>query len=186
MPARAARAPGSSSRSAPHAIAEPQLAGAASGWVPSWRFKDVRTGRHFTRQVASCGTIRRPVQFSGLGMVNIVTVNFAKGLQAAQSTSLMADAQIVYGSPTSLYIATQKWVTPTLSLGQLPAVAGHRDRQVRRQRSRHDDVPLERRGARLPAQPVLALRERRVPARREHEPADLVGPGPRRRPARAT
>ena len=57
-------------------------------------------------------------------------------------------------------------------------VAGHRDRQVRRQRSRHDHVPLERRGARLPAQPVLALRERRVPARREHEPADLVGPGP--------
>ena len=32
----------------------------------------------------------------------------------------MADAQIVYGSPTSLYIATQKWVTPTLSLDQLP------------------------------------------------------------------
>ena len=119
-----ARQSGSSARivisSAPHAIAEPQLAGAASGWVPSWRFKDVRSGRHFTRQVASCGTIRRPVQFSGLGMVNIVTVNFTKGLQAAQSTSLMADAQIVYGSPTSLYIATQKWVTPTLSLGQLP------------------------------------------------------------------
>ena len=119
-----ARQSGSSARivisSAPHAIAEPQLAGAASGWVPSWRFKDVRSGRHFTRQVASCGTIRRPVQFSGLGMVNIVTVNFTKGLQAAQSTSLMADAQIVYGSPTSLYIATQKWVPPTLSLEQLP------------------------------------------------------------------
>ena len=119
-----ARQSGSSARivisSAPHAIAEPQLAGAAAGWVPSWRFKDVRSGRHFTRQVASCGTIRRPVQFSGLGMVNIVTVNFTKGLQAAQSTSLMADAQIVYGSPTSLYIATQKWVAPTLSLGQLP------------------------------------------------------------------
>ena len=120
-----ARQSGASARivisSAPHAIAEPQLAGAAAGWVPSWRFKDVRSGRHFTRQVASCGTIRRPVQFSGLGMVNIVTVNFNKGLQAAQSTSLMADAQIVYGSPTSLYIATQKWVAPTLSLGQLPA-----------------------------------------------------------------
>ncbi len=120
-----ARQSGSSARivisSAPHAIVEPQLAGAASGWVPSWRFKDVRTGRRFTRQVASCGTIRRPVQFSGLGMVNIVTVDFAKGLQAAQSTSLMADAQIVYGSPTSLYIATQKWVIPTLPLEQLPA-----------------------------------------------------------------
>jgi hypothetical protein len=120
-----ARQSGSSARivisSAPHAIVEPQLAGAASGWIPSWRFKDVRTGRRFTRQVASCGTIRRPVEFSGLGMVNIVTVDFAKGLQSAQSTSLMADAQIVYGSPTSLYIATQRWVSPVLSLSQLPS-----------------------------------------------------------------
>ena len=43
-----ARQSGSSARivisSAPHAIAEPQLAGAAAGWVPSWRFKDVRSG----------------------------------------------------------------------------------------------------------------------------------------------
>jgi hypothetical protein len=119
-----ARQAGDSARivisSAPQAIAQPQLAASAGGWVPKWRFKDVRSGRRFTRQVASCGDIRRPVQFSGLGMVNIVTVDFSKGLQAAQSTSLMADAQVVYGSPTSLYIATQKWVNPVLSLGQLP------------------------------------------------------------------
>ncbi|HUY71336.1 MAG TPA: beta-propeller domain-containing protein [Gaiellaceae bacterium] len=120
-----ARQVGSSARivisSAPHAIEEPQLAGGAQGWVPMWRFHDTRTGRSFTRQVASCGTIRRPVQFSGLGMLSIVTVNFNAGLQAAQSTSLMADAQIVYGSQTSLYIATQQWENPLLQVGQLPS-----------------------------------------------------------------
>lgn len=119
-----ARLVGSSARivisSAPHAIVEPQLQGGSSGWVPSWRFKNVRTGRRFTRPVVACGQIRRPVQFSGLGMLSIVTVDFDKGLGAAQSTSIMADAQIVYGSQTSLYIATEKWFNPGLGVAQLP------------------------------------------------------------------
>ena len=119
-----ARQVGSSARivisSAPHAILEPQLQGGSSGWIPRWRFKNVRTGRHFTHAVAGCGQIRRPVQFSGLGMLTIVTVDFGKGLGVAQSTSLMADAQIVYGSPTSLYVATQKWFNPELGVAQLP------------------------------------------------------------------
>ncbi len=106
--------------SAPHAILQPQLQGGASGWVPSWRFRNVRTGRHFARPVAGCGVIRRPVQFSGLGMLSIVTVDFDKGLGAAQSTSIMADAQIVYGSQMSLYVATQKWLNPGLGVAQLP------------------------------------------------------------------
>jgi hypothetical protein len=119
-----ARQSGGSARivisSAPQVLAQPQLAGTVAGWIPKWSFKDRRSGRHFTRQVASCGDISRPVQFSGLGMINILTVDFSKGLQAAQSTSLMADAQIVYGSPTSLYIATQQWVNPAWGIAQLP------------------------------------------------------------------
>jgi len=119
-----ARQNGSSARivisSAPQAIVQPQMAVASSGWVPTWSFKDVRSGRHFVRPIAPCNAIRRPVQFSGLGMLSIVTVDFDKGLQAAQSSSLMADAQIVYGSPTSLYIATQKWINPELPIVSLP------------------------------------------------------------------
>jgi hypothetical protein len=120
-----ARQAGSSARivisSAPHAIIEPALAGATSGWVPSWTFKDRRTGRRFVRPVAACSSIRRPVQFSGLGMLSIVTVDFDKGLGAAHTDALMADAQIVYGSQTSLYLATQKWIDPTLPVPQLPS-----------------------------------------------------------------
>ncbi len=119
-----ARQSGTSARivvsSAPHAIVEPQLAGAVSGWVPTWRFDNRRTGRQFTRTVASCNQITRPVQFSGLGMLSIITVDFNRGLQDAQSTSLMADAQIVYGSTSNLYIATQQWLNPELPVLQLP------------------------------------------------------------------
>lgn len=120
-----ARQAGSSARlvisSAPRAIPLPALQSSTTGWVPTSRFKDVRTGRHFVRPVAACSDIRRPVDFSGLGMLSIVTLDFDKGLGAAHTDSLMADAQIVYGSPTSLYLATQKWVDPALSVAQLPA-----------------------------------------------------------------
>jgi hypothetical protein len=119
-----ARQAGTSARivisSAPSAILQPQLAGASKGWVPTWQFRNVRTGRRFTRPVASCDSIRRPVDFSGLGMLSIVTVNFDRGLGAAHADSLMADAQIVYGSTQNLYVATQKWVSPALSVTQLP------------------------------------------------------------------
>ena len=50
-------------------------------------------------------------------MLSIVTLDFDKGLGVAHTDSLMADAQIVYGSPTSLYLATQKWINPVLSVG---------------------------------------------------------------------
>lgn len=120
-----ARQSGSSARivisSAPHAILEPQLATDPNGWVPNWQVRDKRTGRHFIRRIARCGDIRRPVQFSGLGMLSIVTVNFDRGLVAAHSDALMADAQVVYGSQSSLYVATQKWVNPELSVIRLPS-----------------------------------------------------------------
>jgi len=119
-----ARQSGSSARivisSAPGAIMQPQLAGASAGYVPTWKFHDVRTGRAFTRPVAGCSSIRRPVDFSGLGMLSIVTVNFDKGLGVAHSDSVMADAQIVYGSTSNLYVATQQWVNPMLKVASLP------------------------------------------------------------------
>ena len=76
-------------------------------------------------------------------------------------TSLMADAQIVYGSPTSLYVATQKWINPCLSVGAGAGRPDDGDRQVRRLRPRHDDLRRERRGAGLPAEPVLDVGVRR-------------------------
>ncbi len=53
-------------------------------------------------------------------MLSILTVNFDKGLGAAHSDSLMADAQIVYGSTQNLYVATQRWLSPALPVVKLP------------------------------------------------------------------
>jgi hypothetical protein len=54
-------------------------------------------------------------------MLTILTLDLDRGLWTAGSTALMADARVVYGSPTSLYVATQKWIDPTLAPSRLPA-----------------------------------------------------------------
>src|SRR3954470_17081803 len=119
-----ARQNGSTARvvisSPPPPAGEPAAATTVKGWVPARRFRSSLTGRHYVRRAAPCDTIRHPVEFSGLGMVTIVTIDLDRGLWAADSDALMADAQIVYGSTSSLYIATQKWLDPQTAPTALP------------------------------------------------------------------
>jgi hypothetical protein len=119
-----ARQNGSSARfvieSTPAAIAYPAQAGAARSWVPARRFHSLLTRRRYTVPVARCNEIRRPVQFSGLGIVTILTVDLGKGLFATDSTAIMANPQIVYGSATSLYLATERWIDPATPSSLVP------------------------------------------------------------------
>ena len=107
--------------SAPRAIAYPALRGRAKGYVPGWRFRSRLSGRRFSGPVASCDDIAHPARFSGLGMVTILTIDLDRGLAAARTDALMADAQLVYGSQDSLYIATERWIGPTTPVAQLPS-----------------------------------------------------------------
>jgi hypothetical protein len=123
-----ARQNGSTARlvisSQPSAVAYPALRKQAKGWVPLMRFHSRVTGRRYTRAVARCGSIRRPAQFSGLGMLTILTIDLDRGLYATDSQSLMADPLVVYGSQGSLYVATQKWIDPRMSLYGIPQSQG--------------------------------------------------------------
>jgi hypothetical protein len=107
--------------SAPRAIASPALRARASGWVPARRFHSFITGHRYTRPVAACSAVRRPAQFSGMGMLSILTINLDRGLYATDSTALMADAQVVYGSSSSLYVATQAWINPLTPATSVPS-----------------------------------------------------------------
>jgi len=107
--------------STPRGIYLDRVRAKASGWVPSRYFHSRLTGRHYVRAAAACDTIRHPVRFSGMGMLTIVTIDLARGLWAADSDALLADAQVVYGSQKSLYVATQKWVDPATAPADVPA-----------------------------------------------------------------
>jgi uncharacterized secreted protein with C-terminal beta-propeller domain len=74
------------------------------GWLPTYKL-----GRQSPRPLVSCRRIRRPVRFSGLGMLTVTTIDLAKGLAPVDSTAVMTDGRIVYASPERLYVATEPW-----------------------------------------------------------------------------
>lgn len=127
-----ARENGASARivisSAPRAIASPSLRGRASGYVPSWHFHSLLNGHRFNGPAAHCQQIAHPAQFSGVGMLSILTINLDEGLATARNDALMADAQVVYGSQNSLYVATEKWIAPTTPAARLPSSTTQIDR----------------------------------------------------------
>jgi uncharacterized secreted protein with C-terminal beta-propeller domain len=54
--------------------------------------------------------VRRPPAFSGLGLLTVLTVDLAQGLEPVDSVAVMTDGRIVYASPESLYVATERWL----------------------------------------------------------------------------
>jgi hypothetical protein len=107
--------------SAPRAIATGALRTRAAGWVPTRRFHSFISGHRYNRPLAACSAVRRPAAFSGLGMLTILTIDLDRGLYATSSSALLADAQIVYGSQHSLYVATQKWINPLTPSASVPS-----------------------------------------------------------------
>jgi hypothetical protein len=73
----------------------------ARNWVPGFR---VDGGP----QVAGCATSYRPPEFSGFGIVSVLTLD-ADHPDRSQSSSVMADGQIVYASSGRLYVASNQW-----------------------------------------------------------------------------
>jgi hypothetical protein len=86
-------------------------------WLPYYRLKERRTGKTKHRALVGCRQVRRPVQFSGLGMLTVLTIDLEKGLEPVDSDAVMTDGQIVYASTEGLYVATQRWLDPVVFEG---------------------------------------------------------------------
>ncbi len=81
-------------------------------WLPYYILEDgqgrvVREGR-----LVECDRAYHPTDFSGLSMLNVVTLDLSgDGLAGAiDATSVLADGQTVYASTNSLYVGTTRWV----------------------------------------------------------------------------
>jgi beta propeller domain-containing protein len=64
-----------------------------------------RRGGHPHRLVP-CGGVLRPPVFDGTGLLTVLTVDLDRGLPPIDSDAVMTSGQVVYASPTSLYVAT--------------------------------------------------------------------------------
>ena len=80
-----------------------------TSWLPSYKLKRRGVRATVERPLVQCRHVRRPASFSGLGMLTVLTVDLARGLDPVSSTAVMTDARIVYASPNSLYVATERW-----------------------------------------------------------------------------
>ena len=80
-----------------------------ASWLPTYRIKRAGGKAAPKRALVQCRHVRRPVGFSGLGMLTVLTVDLAKGLEPTDSVAVMTDGRIVYASPESLYVATERW-----------------------------------------------------------------------------
>jgi uncharacterized secreted protein with C-terminal beta-propeller domain len=68
------------------------------------------SGKTFRRNLAPCRAVTRPAQFSGLGVLAILTVDLDRGMYSLDRDGVMAGAQVVYGSDSSLYVASRRYV----------------------------------------------------------------------------
>ena len=80
-----------------------------ASWLPSYRIKRAGAKPGKARPLVQCRHVRRPTAFSGLGMLTVLTVDLTKGLQPVDSAAVMTDGRIVYASPESLYVTTERW-----------------------------------------------------------------------------
>ena len=74
--------------------------------MPSATLRNRRTGRKRKRAIVACDDVRRTPRFTGVGMLTVLTVDLERGLPAVDADSVMTDADTVYASPGSVYVAT--------------------------------------------------------------------------------
>jgi uncharacterized secreted protein with C-terminal beta-propeller domain len=80
-----------------------------ASWLPTYKIRRAGYKAGKPHAIVQCRNVRRPVGFSGLGMLTVLTVDLTKGLEPVDSVAVMTDGRIVYASPESLYVATERW-----------------------------------------------------------------------------
>jgi uncharacterized secreted protein with C-terminal beta-propeller domain len=84
-------------------------AGHGRSMLPNFTLTDERSGAERRGKLVGCRGVDRPSRFAGTGMLSVLTIDMRRGLPAVDADTVLTDGQIVYGSPTSLYIATERW-----------------------------------------------------------------------------
>jgi hypothetical protein len=92
-------------------------------WVPSYKVTNASGGaaRH---SLVRCNATRKPAVFSGLGMLTVLTIDLSKSVVPVDSDGLLTDARTVYASPSSLYVAAERWFDPQPLGDQAPPPPG--------------------------------------------------------------
>ncbi len=94
----------------PPRLPEPSAPAALRSFVPETVIKSNISGRTFKRSLVPCRDVRRPIAFSGLSLLSLLTIDLDRGLYSVDRDAVLAGAQVVYASTRSLYVASQRFV----------------------------------------------------------------------------
>ena len=110
--------------STPSPLAQGSLARAraagAGAWLPRLTVRDAGAAKPVRRAAVGCRAVSRPRTFSGLGVVTVLTLGADGPLALLDSDAILTDGDLVYASPTALYVATARWADPALATGATP------------------------------------------------------------------
>jgi hypothetical protein len=81
-------------------------------WLPGYTLTDERNGQTTAKSLLTCRQVRHPAEFSGLGLLTVLTLDLAQGIEPVDTDAVMAGGDMVYASTAGLYVATQQWVDP--------------------------------------------------------------------------
>ncbi len=84
-------------------------ASSLSDWVPSTHA--AADGSGTAAPLLGCDDISAPPEFAGLGFSSVVTVDLAGSLTAPHAVGVLAGSDLVYASPTTLYLTSTRWQT---------------------------------------------------------------------------
>ena len=96
--------------STPPGLYEADVRRRLDGWMPRMVLKERATHSRTTPRLTGCRSVRHAGTFSGLDMVVVLTVDLTRGLPATDTDVLMTGSEVAYASPTSLYLASERWV----------------------------------------------------------------------------
>ena len=78
-------------------------------WLPYAVLTDAASGSESERPLLDCEAVRHPDTFGGFGMVSVLSVDLAAGLEIETAAGVIGDADTVYASTENLYVALHQW-----------------------------------------------------------------------------
>ena len=104
-----------------------------------------------------------------------MAIDADRGLDPVDADAIVSDGRTVYASPTSLYVASERWDAP----GRLAAADRDDDRHppLRHRKPDPDALPRQRLRPRRAPEPMVALRARQRPFASRARPTWWGGPG---------
>jgi len=81
-------------------------------WLPQASIFDHETGERASGPIAGCDDVTFPDEFSGLGLLSVLTLDLSEGIAPADVDTVMTDGATVYASSSSLYVATYEMTPP--------------------------------------------------------------------------